>query len=161
MYFSLTCIILFYLLTCQADLPLNMKIMRSTSKPASPSYSLPRFIPYKLWDKENMEMAVAILEKGEVSIRRAAKIYNIPRSTLHDRVSGRINIDSKPGKKPYLTIEEEKELVSFFLKFAKIGYSRTPKEALAIVQHILENKGVHHVGDVMAGGSTFATDILN
>ena len=122
--------------------------MRILSKPTTyaHSYGLPR-VPYKQWDSESMEMAVAIVERGETSVRRAAEIYNVPRSTLHDRVSGKIRIDSKPGKKPYLSVEEEEELVSFFLKCAKIGYSHTRREALAIVQRILESKGIHPVGD--------------
>ena len=61
-----------------------------------------------------MEMAVAIVERGETSVRRAAEIYNVPRSTLHDRVSGKIRIDSKPGKKPYLSVEEERGRACFF-----------------------------------------------
>ena len=88
-----------------------------------------------------------MVEKKETSLRRAAEMFNIPRSTLHDRVSGRIAIDSKAGRKPYLSVEEEEELVYFFLKCAKIGYASTQSEALALVQRIVESKAGHHVSE--------------
>ena len=69
-----------------------------------------RVAPFRQWDTVSMEKAVAAVEKGE-SIRRAAEMFQVPRSTLHDRVSGRVKMDSKPGKTPYLSASEEEELV--------------------------------------------------
>lgn len=54
-------------------------------------------------------------------------------------------MDSKPGRKPYLSIKEEEELFSFQLKCAKIEYAHTRKEVLEIAQHIVESKGGHTV----------------
>ena len=56
-------------------------------------------------------------------------------------------MDSKPGRKPYLTVEEEEELVSFLLKSAKIGYAHTRKEVLSLVCRIVESKGVDGVSE--------------
>ena len=75
-----------------------------------------------------MRSALTATEKG-LSIRRAASEYNIPKSTLGDRVS---------GKMPYLTPNEEDELVKFLLNCAAIGYGRSRKEVIAMVQGILE-----------------------
>ena len=41
----------------------------------------------------------------------------------------------------YLSSEEENELVCFIVRCAKIGYPKT--EAIAIVQLIVESKGIH------------------
>ena len=98
-------------------------------------------VPLRTWKHEQMEKAFAAVEKG-TSIRKAAELYGVPRSTLHDRVSGRVELGCKPGKKPYLTIEEEEEVVSFLLKCAKIGYAHTRKEVIALIQRIAESKGV-------------------
>ena len=87
---------------------------------------------------------MAMVEEG-TSIRKAAGMFSVPRATLHDRVSGRVKMDSKPGRKPYLSIKEEEELVSFLLKCAKIGYAHTRREVLGIVQRIVESKGGHTV----------------
>ena len=88
-----------------------------------------------------MEKALAELEKGTIrSVRRAALMYGIPRSTLHDHYSGKIEIDAKPGPPPYLSVEEEEELSNFLMKCARIGYPKTRQQVLAIVQEILEKR---------------------
>ena len=43
----------------------------------------------------------------------------------------------------YLTIEEEEEFTNFLLQVAQIGYPHTKKQVLAIVQRILESKGIN------------------
>ena len=63
-------------------------------------------------------------------------MYGIPRSTLHDHVSGRVT-HSKPGPEPYLSLEEEEELANFLLKCARIGYPKTRQQVLALVQDIV------------------------
>lgn len=45
------------------------------------------------------------VEDGE-KVATAARTFNVLRITLHDRVTGRITHDKKPGSDPYLTIEE-------------------------------------------------------
>lgn len=85
--------------------------------------------------------AIADIEKG-MSIRRASEKYNIPRSTLHDHVSGKIAFGARPGRQPYLTLEEEQEFVSFLVECAKIGYSHTRKQAITLMQEIINKKGI-------------------
>ena len=85
-----------------------------------------------------MRLALTATEKG----RRAASEYNIPKSTLGDRVSGKILPGAKAGRKPYLTPNEEDELVKFLLNYAAIGYGRSRKEVIALVEGILETRGL-------------------
>ena len=61
-------------------------------------------------------------------------------SNLYDHVSGRVARLAKPGPKPYLTLKEEEELVSFLLKCARIGYPHTRQQIISIVQEVLNNK---------------------
>lgn len=88
-----------------------------------------------------MEKAVASVEGGE-SIRRAAEKFGIPRSTLHDRTSGKVQMDAQPGKKPYLSIAEEEELALFFQRCAKIGYPHSRQQILGLVQQLTDSKGM-------------------
>ena len=88
-----------------------------------------------------MSEAVADVEKG-MSIRCASEKYSIPRSTLHDHVSGKVKFGAKPGREPYLNINEEEELVSFLVECAKIGYPHTRKQVIALVQEIINEKGI-------------------
>lgn len=56
-------------------------------------------------------------------VRRAAMTYNIPKSTLHDRVSGKVLPGAKSGALRYLTDEEE-ELVRWIEGCAEVGYAK-------------------------------------
>ena len=71
----------------------------------------------------------------------AAEEYAIPRSTLYDHVSGRVMPGAKSGPKAYLTSAEEEELVNFLQGISSIGYSRTIKQTIRIVQAITDQKG--------------------
>ena len=64
----------------------------------------------------------AVISDG-VSIRRAAEDYGIPKSTLGDRISGRILPGSSSGPRKLLTTEED--LVVFLKQCATIGYPKS------------------------------------
>lgn len=52
-----------------------------------------------------VEYALKAVEKRE-SVHRAAELYSVPKSTLYDRMSGRVTEGAKSGPLPSLTIEE-------------------------------------------------------
>lgn len=86
------------------------------------------------WTNEQMENAMQAVANGEMGVNRAALQYKVPPTTLKDRISGRVMHGSKVGPKPYLSHEEEKELVEFLCTCAKMGYGKTRKEVLSIVR---------------------------
>ena len=88
-----------------------------------------------------MQKAMEAVEKAD-TIRMATEKFSVPRSSLHDRVSGRVQHRKQPGKPPYLTLEEEEEIVKFLIKCANIGYPCIRAQALALVQQILDKKGI-------------------
>ena len=83
----------------------------------------------------------AVVEHG-MSVRSAAELYNVPKSTLGDRVSGRVLPGATSGPSSYLTSEEEREVVTFLCRTTAIGYGRCRKEVIAIVERILSSRGV-------------------
>jgi len=88
-----------------------------------------------------LERALAELEIGTIkSIRRAAILYGIPNSSLHDHYTGKVALYSKPGPSPYLNREEEDILTKFLIKCARIGYPKTKQQVLAIVQQIVAKR---------------------
>ena len=89
----------------------------------------------------DMQKAVKAVEEG-VSIRVAADKYSVPRSSLHNRVSGKVGFQSCPGPSPYLSFEEEEELASFLIQVTKLGYPHTRKQVLSMVERILTSKGL-------------------
>ena len=44
---------------------------------------------------------------GKMGVNRAADQYGMPRTTLKDRLSGKVTPGANPGSVPYLTSEEE------------------------------------------------------
>ena len=53
------------------------------------------------------------VKEGWMSVIQAALSYGVPRTTLIDRVAGRVLHGSNFGPQRFLTTEEEKELVDF------------------------------------------------
>ena len=70
--------------------------------------------------------------EGNLSVRRAAVQYDIPLSTLHDRISGKVS-GAVSGPPCYLDKEEERELVEFLLRCVEVGYPKIVKEVKAYV----------------------------
>ena len=68
-----------------------------------------------------MLAALEAANKG-VPVRRAATQYGVPRSTLQDRVLGKVVHGRNPGPKPYLVPAEENELSQFLVDVAQVGY---------------------------------------
>ena len=64
-----------------------------------------------------------------------------PPVTLFDHMSGKVEIGSQPGRKLYLNAVEE-ELTSFLVQTAKISYPHTKCQLLALVQQIIDAKGI-------------------
>ena len=77
-----------------------------------------------------LDHAIDAVKNRHVSVRRAEEQYGIPKSTIHDHVSGRVSKGAKKGNPKYLTDDDEAMLVSFVEKCASIGYPRTRQQVL-------------------------------
>ena len=54
-----------------------------------------------------MTAALVKARKGVHAINKIAVMYGVPKSILHDRISGRVQHGKKPGPSPYLNLTEE------------------------------------------------------
>ena len=88
-----------------------------------------------------MEDAIAAVKNGQIKVIRATKVYSVPKSTLHDLVSGKVKHGDKPGPKPYLSSTEEEELADFLVDITKVGYGRTRKQVHTITGSCARDKG--------------------
>ena len=52
----------------------------------------------KQWSKLSMNLAVDAVKKGGTTITRAVLEHGVPRTTLQDRISGRVFNGCKPGR---------------------------------------------------------------
>ena len=98
---------------------------------------------YKSYDVESLKNAIIEDVRKGMSIRQAAETYGVSKSTLGDRVSGKVKEDCKPGPPPYLTCLEEEELASFLIRCAEIGFPRTRTQVLGLVQQIVTTRGLN------------------
>ena len=59
-----------------------------------------------------MEKTLQAVKDRQWKIKEAVREFNVPRTTLQDRISGRVVNGVKPGPKPYLNKAEESELAN-------------------------------------------------
>ena len=72
--------------------------------------------------------------EGSLTVRRTALQYDVPKSTLHDRVTGKVDHGAKVGAPHYLDDEEEEELTKFLVGAANIGYPKTVQEVKRLLE---------------------------
>ena len=94
----------------------------------------------KQWSEESMIGAMQAVVDGS-SISGAAREYSVPRTTLQDRVHGKVIHGTKPGPKRYLNEVEEKKLSEFLVETAALGYGRSRGEIMAIAECTTKKKG--------------------
>lgn len=93
----------------------------------------------KQWSDAQMCAAMKAVRDGTMSANKAAIAHGVPRSSLKDRLSGRVEHGTKPGPRPYLSPEEEKDHV---LTAAEAGYGKTRREIKIIAENIAREKGI-------------------
>ena len=98
---------------------------------------------YRCWRQNQIDLACDAVVKRSFSVRRAAEPYGVPRSTLHDRIAGKVLPGSTNGPLKYLSSLEEEELVQFLHSCADIGYAKTRQQVLLLVQQIVKKKGLN------------------
>ncbi|XP_071500663.1 uncharacterized protein [Diadema antillarum] len=88
--------------------------------------------------QNDIERAYHAAKEGKMSIRQAAKKFNIPKSTLIDKVKGKSPLECKKGPKQILSTEEEVALAEWGVKMAGIGYMCIRTQILYTVKTILD-----------------------
>ena len=70
---------------------------------------------YRGYTSTAIEKVCDAVKSGKISIRVAAEEYGIPRSTLQNKVSGKVGKLFKSGPKTHLTDVEESKLAEFLV----------------------------------------------
>ena len=114
----------------------KMRLQSNYCRHANPG---PHRHKFKLWSDEAMTKAYEEVLSGE-TIRVASEKYAVPKSTLYDRVSGRVTLNARSGPDRYLSDEEEERLAKWLIRCASIGYAKSKKDVLAIVTAMMTKK---------------------
>ena len=80
---------------------------------------------WKQWTDKDTEAAMKSVNDENTPILQAAKKHGVPKSTLHDRISGKVCHGNKPRPKPLLSSIEESEFANFLVEVAQAGYGKT------------------------------------
>jgi len=125
------------------ELPLGERVFRSSNLSVPLLSTNCRPDKYKCWTSDRISKALEAVTLQGLTVRRAAEQYDIPKSTLHDRVSGRVMAGASSGPPKYLTDEEEDELEQFLADCAAIGYGKSRQQVIHLVQEVVTSKGMH------------------
>jgi len=68
-----------------------------------------------------MEAAVNSVTDESIPILQAAKKHDVPKSTLHDRISGKVCHGDRPEPKPLLSSIKESKFANFLVEVAQAG----------------------------------------
>lgn len=79
--------------------------------------------------------ALKAILNGEVTLNNASKFYNIPKSTLHNKLTHKVTWERKMGPATELTKTEEEELEEWLLNKAELGLPMHPDEVFDTVEN--------------------------
>lgn len=79
-----------------------------------------------------------------MGIREACRVYGVPKTTVHDRLSAKVAANKKPkvGPDPVLGVEGEERLKNWILEMAKCGFPIYKKDLLESVSKIIRDTGL-------------------
>ena len=66
--------------------------------------------------------AMEVVKTGRLGFNSVAEEYNIPKTTLKDRLAGRVKRRTKSVPGSYLTSSEETVLVNFSIYICRMGH---------------------------------------
>lgn len=90
------------------------------------------------YSEEAMNNAIKAVENG-MSPFQAHKTFNVPRTTLLDKLQGRSPKERKIGGETILTKQEETTLVNWMVHIAKCGFPATKLQLLDSVELLVKN----------------------
>ncbi|KAJ8915297.1 hypothetical protein NQ315_014805 [Exocentrus adspersus] len=86
----------------------------------------------------DMLKAIVAARTGMMSIRKASVSFQVPRTTLIDKLKGRVPIERKIGASSILSSDEEQHLVTWILSSAKAGFPITKEQLTDSVQLLIK-----------------------
>lgn len=109
--------------------PVKKKVVKSSSaKPPCKKKAANRPAKLRAWSDESMLQAMEAVKSSKSGINQAALDFGVRKTTLKNRLSGIGLPMEQTGPKPYLTQEEESELVSYLVKINVLKWGMAKRE---------------------------------
>jgi len=96
-----------------------------------------KYLRFK-YSEEDLANALAEINSGSITLNKASSKYLIPKSTLHNKITGKVPNARKMGPSPILTYSEEERIKKWILDKAKLGFPMHPNEVKDSVQKVLK-----------------------
>ena len=93
------------------------------------------------YSQEAFQNTVAACKSGDMMVREAAKIFGVPRSTLHDHVSGK-HTSIGSGGPTTLALKDEQEIVVTCQILAEMGFGLTRQIVERVVRDYVQENGI-------------------
>lgn len=90
------------------------------------------------YDDQTLQKALEVIRKSEMNISQASRKYLIPKSTLSNKLKGKVPEVRRMGPPTILTTEEEERLEKWILSKAVLGFPMHPDEVKDSVQRVLK-----------------------
>ena len=82
------------------------------------------------YDLSSLDNAVKCVKAGEMSVRKPAEHFKVPKSTVGDRVTGKREIVVGRGRKPALPLELENSIVQSVKRASQLGVGVSRRQLL-------------------------------
>lgn len=79
---------------------------------------------YRNYSSQDLENAIKLVISQTLSIRGASRRYNVPKSTIIDKLYGKSSLHSRSGPKPVLSETDENTLVEWLINMAKLAMDK-------------------------------------
>lgn len=96
------------------------------------------------WEQSNLNRAIAAVENGELSQSEAAKEYDIPKSTLNDRLKSQNFKKPLTGRKSVFTSEMEQELKNHAVTMSDAYFGLTSRGLRKLAYQFAEELKLNH-----------------
>ena len=96
---------------------------------------------YRGYSSAAVGTALMKVRQKHLSTKAASKLYGIPRTTLIDKLKGRVADISHSGPNSVLSVEEEETLSQWILDMGKNGFPITKLQLKLEVKRILDKEG--------------------
>ena len=99
------------------------------------------------WDEAAMASAVEAVKKGDMGIKNASRVFNVPKTTLRRRVRGknkRVSGSRKDlgGRAPVLSEEGEQDLVAYIIRMEEMFFGLTMEDVRRLAYQLAERNGM-------------------
>ena len=104
----------------------------------------------KKWTEEAMKSAVEAVgdiggdEKTILSLRGAAKRFNVPVETLRRRVTGLVDVNCRLGPRPVFCTHAEERLANYCIQMADMGFGLSKEDVMRSAFLLTEKSGLKH-----------------